>query len=403
MALDKKDVQEVADQLKGTFEDFKKSNDQEMAAIKAERSKLKDQVDKLNEKTGELDKLKAELEKELKAAKRPGVVAEKSTEEHKSAFNQFMRKGAEDGLAELQKKAIQVGVDSDGGYAVPENLDTDILQVLKDESPMRALCAQITIGAANYKKLANIGGAGSGWVGETDKRGETSGPSLAQLEAYMGEVYANPQATQQSLDDIFFNVESWIASEVAEAFAEKEGNAFLLGDGKNKPKGILAYDLSLDIDKNRKFGTFQKIHSGKAGEFSGDNLIDLIYAVTAKYRQNAQFMMTNLSQAKARKLKDTEGNYLWQPGLQLGQPSTLLGYGIAENNDMPEAAADANAIAFGDFKRGYLIVDRMGTRVLRDPFTNKPYVGFYTTKRTGGMATDTNAIKFLTLSESASL
>lgn len=401
MALDKKDVQEVANELKGTFEAFKKSNDAEMEGIKAEKIKLQDQVDKLNEKTGELDKLKAELEKELKAAKRPGAVAEKSTQEHKNAFNLFMRKGSEDGLAELQKKAIQVGVDSDGGYAVPENLDTDILQVLKDESPMRALCNQITIGAANYKKLANLGGAGSGWVGETDKRGETSGPTLAQLEAYMGEVYANPQATQQSLDDMFFDVESWIAAEVAEAFAEKEGNAFLLGDGKDKPKGILSYDMSLEADKTRKFGVFQKMNSGKAGEFSGDNLIDLIYAVTAKYRQNAQFMMTNLSQAKARKLKDTEGNYLWQPGLQLGQPSTLLGYGIAENNDMPEAAADANAIAFGDFKRGYLIVDRMGTRVLRDPFTNKPYVGFYTTKRTGGMATDTNAIKFLTLSASA--
>ena len=214
----------------------------------------------------------------------------------------------------------------------------------------------------------------------------------------MGELYSNPQATQQSLDDIHFNVEQWLSEEVAREFAEQEGNAFLLGNGTNKPKGILAYDLDAAADKDRVFGKLQKLVSGAAGSFTGDNLIDLIYSTKKGYRKNAQFMMNTLTLCKARKLKDSEGNYLWQPWLQAGQPSTLLSHAIAENEDMPDAEADANAILFGDFKRGYAVVDRFGTRVLRDPYSNKPNVGFYTTKRVGGMLLDSNAIKVLALS-----
>lgn len=398
MAIEKKDIEEVAADLKGTFEDFKKKNDKELDGIKAEKGKLSDQVDKINEKLGDLDKLKDELEKELKAAKRPGATQGKEAGEHKTAFYQFMRKGTEDGLSELERKAVQTTTNQDGGYAVPEELDQTLLELLKDESPMRAVCSQLTVGTPDYKKLVNLGGAGSGWVGETDPRPTTGTPTLAQIQAYMGEIYANPQATQASLDDVFFDVENWISTEVAQEFAEKEGQAFLLGDGDKKPKGILSYGLAATADKDREFGTLQKILSGAAGNFTGDNLIDLIYATKKGYRNGAVFMMTNLTQAKARKFKDNDGNYLWQPGLQLGQPSTLLGYGIEENEDMPEVAADSNAVLFGNFKRGYLIVDRMGTRVLRDPYTNKPYVSFYTTKRTGGMLLDSNAIKVLTLS-----
>ena len=214
----------------------------------------------------------------------------------------------------------------------------------------------------------------------------------------MGEIYSNPQATQTSLDDIFFNAEEWLNSEVAREFSEKEGNAFLLGNGTNKPKGLLAYPLLTTADDVRAFGSLQKIISGAAGAFTGDKLIDLIHSLKAGYRANGKFMMGNLTVAYVRKLKDSEGNYLWRPGLEAGQPSSLLGYGITENEDMPDIAADANAIAFGDFKRAYTIVDRIGTRVLRDPYTNKPYVGFYTTKRVGGMLVDSQAVKVLTLS-----
>ncbi|WP_198080481.1 phage major capsid protein [Acinetobacter calcoaceticus] len=397
MAIDEKDISEVITDLKGAFEDFKKSNDKELDAIKAEKVKQTETTEKLNQKLGDLDKLKADLEKEIKEAKRPGATTDKEVDQHKSAFYQFMRKGVDDGLSDLEQKAVQTTTNPDGGYAVPEELDRTLLELLKDESPMRAVCSQMTIGTPDYKKLVNLGGAGSGWVGETDTRPATGTPTLAQIQAYMGEIYANPQATQTSLDDVFFDVENWISTEVAQEFAEKEGQAFLLGDGDKKPKGILAYAMATTTDKTRAFGTLQQIKSGAAGNFTGDNLIDLIYSLKKGYRNGALFMMTNLTQSKVRKFKDSENNYIWQPGLQLGQPSTLLGYGIEENEDMPEAEADANAVLFGNFKRGYLITDRMGTRVLRDPYTNKPYVGFYTTKRTGGMLTDSNAIKVLTL------
>lgn len=248
-----------------------------------------------------------------------------------------------------------------------------------------------------YKKLVNLGGASSGWVGETDDRPETNSPKLAEIIATMGEIYAKPKSTQTALDDVFFNVENWLAEEVAREFSEQEGNAFLLGNGVKKPKGILAHNLATTDDKTRQFGTLQQFLSGQAGNFDADDILDLIYGLKKGYRRGAKFMMNGLTVAKVRKFKDSEGNYLWQPGLQEDEPSRLLGYGIAENEDMPDVAADANAVMFGNFKRGYAVVDRMGVRTLRDPYSAKPYIEFYTTKRVGGLLTDSNAIKVLTL------
>jgi len=398
MAVEKKDIEEVADALGKKFDEFKEKNDKRIDGLEAEKGKLSGQVDTLNEKLGELDNLKSALEKELADLKRPDGTGTKAASEHKTAFLQFVRKGIDTGLGELQAKALNIGTEADGGYAVPEELDRSIIELLKDASPMRQVCNQITVGSPDYKRLVGLGGAGSGWVGETDPRPATGTPTLGQISAFMGEIYSNPQATQTSLDDIFFNAEEWLNSEVAREFSEKEGNAFLLGNGTNKPKGLLAYPLLTTADDVRAFGSLQKIISGAAGAFTGDKLIDLIHSLKAGYRANGKFMMGNLTVAYVRKLKDSEGNYLWRPGLEAGQPSSLLGYGITENEDMPDIAADANAIAFGDFKRAYTIVDRIGTRVLRDPYTNKPYVGFYTTKRVGGMLVDSQAVKVLTLS-----
>ncbi|POA75358.1 phage major capsid protein [Pseudomonas sp. GW531-T4] len=398
MAVEEKDIKEVAEALGKKFDEFKATNDKRIDGLEAEKGKLSGQVDTLNEKLSELDELKSALEKELLALKRPDGTGTKAASEHKAAFMQFVRKGVDTGLSDLQAKALQIGVEADGGYAVPEELDRNIIELLRDESPMRQVCNQITIGTSNYSRLANLGGSGSGWVGETDDRPETGTPKLAPISAYMGELYANPQATQTSLDDIFFDAEAWLNGDVAVEFSEKEGNAFTLGNGTNKPKGYLAYAMAAVGDKTRPFGTLQKLNTGTAGVITGDNLIDLVQALKAGYRKGAIFMMNNLTVAYVRKLKNSDGDYLWRPGLELGQPSSLLSYGITENEDMPDVAADANAISFGDFKRGYTIVDRLGTRVLRDPYTNKPYVGFYTTKRVGGMLVDSRAIKVLTLS-----
>ncbi|EMQ2225527.1 phage major capsid protein [Citrobacter freundii] len=402
MSVDVKDVEQVAQELQAKFDAFKEKNDKRLEAVEQEKGKLAWEVETLNGKLSELDELKSALEEELKQVKRPaGGPQSKAASEHKTAFIGFMRKGKDDGLRELERKALQVGVDEDGGYAVPEELDRTILNLLKDEVVMRQEATTITVGGANYKKLVNLGGTASGWVGETDARPETDASKLGQIEPFMGEIYGNPQATQTMLDDAFFNVEDWINSELAIEFAEQEEIAFTSGNGTKKPKGFLAYASTLDPDKTRAFGTLQHILSGAAAGVTADAIIKLVYTLRKVHRNGAKFMMNNNSLFAIRILKDSEGNYLWRPGLELGQPSSLAGYGVAENEQMPDIAADAKAIAFGNFKRGYTIVDRIGTRILRDPYTKKPFVGFYTTKRTGGMLVDSQAIKLLQIGTGA--
>lgn len=402
MSVDVKDVEQVAQELQAKFDAFKEKNDKRLEAVEQEKGKLAGEVETLNGKLSELDELKSALEEELKQVKRPaGGPQSKAASEHKTAFIGFMRKGKDDGLRELERKALRVGVDEDGGYAVPEELDRTILNLLKDEVVMRQEATTITVGGANYKKLVNLGGTASGWVGETDARPETDASKLGQIEPLMGEIYGNPQATQTMLDDAFFNVEDWINSELAIEFAEQEEIAFTSGNGTKKPKGFLAYASTLDPDKTRAFGTLQHILSGAAAGVTADAIIKLVYTLRKVHRNGAKFMMNNNSLFAIRILKDSEGNYLWRPGLELGQPSSLAGYGVAENEQMPDIAADAKAIAFGNFKRGYTIVDRIGTRILRDPYTKKPFVGFYTTKRTGGMLVDSQAIKLLQIGTGA--
>ncbi|MEK8399340.1 phage major capsid protein [Escherichia coli] len=402
MSVDVKDVEQVAQELQAKFDAFKEKNDKRLEAVEQEKGKLAGEVETLNGKLSELDELKSALEEELKQVKRPaGGPQSKAASEHKTAFIGFVRKGKDDGLRELERKALQVGVDEDGGYAVPEELDRTILNLLKDEVVMRQEATTITVGGANYKKLVNLGGTASGWVGETDARPETDASKLGQIEPFMGEIYGNPQATQTMLDDAFFNVEDWINSELAIEFAEQEEIAFTSGNGTKKPKGFLAYASTIDPDKTRAFGTLQHILSGAAAGVTADAIIKLVYTLRKVHRNGAKFMMNNNSLFAIRILKDSEGNYLWRPGLELGQPSSLAGYGVAENEQMPDIAADAKAIAFGNFKRGYTIVDRIGTRILRDPYTKKPFVGFYTTKRTGGMLVDSQAIKLLQIGTGA--
>ncbi|ATM85557.1 MULTISPECIES: phage major capsid protein [Yersinia] len=396
MAVEIKDVEQVAQELNQKFSEFKEKNDKRIDAIEQEKGKLASDVDTLNGKLSELENLKTSLEDEIKALKRPGGGTNtKTATEHKSAFMQFVRKGKEDGLRELEQKALNTGTDADGGYAVPEELDRTLLDILKDEVIMRQESTVITVGTSDYKKLVNLHGAGSGWVGEQAARPATNTPQLAQIIPFMGEIYGNPQATQTMLDDGFFDVESWINSSLSLEFSEQEEIAFTNGTGVLKPKGFLAYTSTDEKDSVREFGKLQHLLSGAAAAVTADSIIQMIYTLRKVHRNGAKFMMNNNSLFKIRILKDERGDYLWRPGLELDQPSMLAGYGIAENEQMPDIVADAKAIAFGNFKRGYTIVDRIGTRILRDPYTNKPFVGFYTTKRTGGMLADSQAIKLL--------
>ena len=400
------ELKEVIDGLGRSFEEFKKTND-ELLKAKADGKAIADveaKLAKINDDIAKFSELKAALDAIEKKLNRPGAAgeADPAKAEHKAAFGKFLRKGIDDGLGELQQKAYNITTDADGGYAVPEELDRDILELMRDISPMREVCNVITVGSSDYKKLANNGGTTGGWVDEDDPRTATNSSQMAILTPFMGEVYAYPQATQQMLDDVFFNAEQFIEGECAATFAEMEGAAFTTGDGTKKPKGFLAYATATTADGARAFGALQHIVSGAAADWAASNpqdkLLDVVYALKKGYRTNARWMTSKAMLADVRKLKDVDGNYIWRPGLEAGQPDTLLGYGIAENEDMPAKAANALSIAFGDFKRGYTIVDRIGTRILRDPYTNKPFVGFYVTKRVGGFLADSNAIKLFKFS-----
>ncbi|MRR56123.1 MAG: phage major capsid protein [Deltaproteobacteria bacterium] len=326
-------------------------------------------------------------------------------EAHKGAFLAFARKGIDSGLRDLEIQAsMSTGSDPDGGYGVPTVIDSEIEKLLLDLSPMRQICKVIPVSTPDYKKLVNTGGLASGWVGETQARPETDTPQLAILTPFMGEIYANPAATQQSLDDMSFDVESFLQEGIADEFADQEGAAFITGDGILKPKGLLTYPTATTADATRPFGTLQYFKSGDASGFvtasatvsPADCLISLIYGVRKAYRKGSVFLMNSNTLSVISKFKDAvNGLPIWRQSLTEGQPSTLLGYPVEEDENMPDIGANAFPIAFGNFKRGFTIVDRMGTRVLRDAFTNKPYVHFYSTRRVGTFLNNSQAIKLL--------
>ncbi len=317
-----------------------------------------------------------------------GDVFEADAFEHKHAFlDGFITKGDDSLLKDLEAKGLSTAAGGDGGHAVPTVIDTEIEKQLRDLSPMRSICKVKTIETSNYKRLVNTGGTVSGWVGEADARTETATPSLTEVAITPGEIYANAAATQRALDDMQFDAEAWLTEEVAEEFAVQEGAAVIGGDGVNKPKGFLT-----------ETGV-GKIKTGVSGGFPAadpsDILVDLVHALGPRYRQGAKFVMNSATLADIRKMKDADGNFIWRPGLIEGQPDMLLGYPVVEAEDMPDVAADSLSIAFGNFERGYTIVERMGTRVLRDPYTDKPNVLFYATKRIGGAVVNADAIKLL--------
>lgn len=392
MALDQKDIDQVTEALGAKFGEMKETNDKELDQIKSE---VKGAAREAAEEVKGLQKLKDNIETLMAKQNRPGNNNNAVANEHKEGFMKFMKKGHDDGLAELQVKALNVGTDADGGYAVPESIDKEISGVLKDASVMRQAARVITVGNAEYKKLMNLHGTSSGWVGETTARPVTNSPKLAEIKPFMGEIYANPSATQTMLDDVFFNAESWLSDEVRDEFAEQEELAFTTGDAVNKPKGFLAYGSDTLADSARAFGTLQHKLSGSSGAITADDVKRFPFLLRAAYRKGASFMGNGNTLADLMLLKDGNGNYLWQAGLQAGMPSMICGHSYYENESMPDVAAGAKALSFGNFQRGYYIVDRMGTRLLRDPYTNKPFVSFYTTKRVGGMVVDSNAIKLL--------
>lgn len=398
--------------IQKTFETFKAENDKDMADIKKKLGDVvqTEKVDRINATIGDMVKALDEANKAIAALQlgAGGEGGKKKTsaeaKEHRKAFNQFFRKGIEAGLRELEvKAALRTDSEADGGFLVPEEDAATIDRILGTVSAMRSIAQVVTVGAATYKKLVGLGGTSSGWVGERQTRTETNTPTLAELEFPAMEIYANPAITQTMLDDGRIDVAQWLGDEVSIEFAEQEGAAFISGNGVLRPRGILSYDTVANA--SYAWGKLGFLVTGVAADINDgsnngiDGLINVLYAIKQGYRTDARWLMNRTLQGKVRKLKDGDSNYLWTPpqqgGVQGPQPAMLLGYPIVDDDNMPDVGANTFPVAFGNFRRGYLIVDRFGIRVLRDPYTNKPYVHFYTTKRVGGGVQNFEAIKLL--------
>ncbi|MBL0371070.1 phage major capsid protein [Rhizobium sp. KVB221] len=394
-------IADAFDGFMGAFEAFKDANDRRLSEIERKLTAdviTTEKVDRINKA---IDEQKKVIDQFVIRKARPALGRGEANSfeamEHKAAFEAYIRRGDEAGLREVESKAFSTGAAADGGYLVPNETDTEIGRRLSVVSPIRSLATVRQVSGHVLKKPFALAGLTTGWVAETGARTETTTPALAELSFETMELYAMPAATQGLLDDAAVDIESWIASEVDIAFAEQEGIAFVSGNGTSKPKGFLAYTNVANASWS--WGNIGYIATGSAGAFGSsapcDVLIDAAYALKAGHRQNATYVMNRTTQGAIRKFKDADGNYLWQPPGTPGQPASLMGFPVTEAEDMPDITANAYAIAVGDFRAGYLVVDRTGVRILRDPYSAKPYVLFYTTKRVGGGVQNFEAIKLI--------
>tara|TARA_B100000686_G_scaffold55286_1_gene59566 strand:+ start:197 stop:1426 length:1230 start_codon:yes stop_codon:yes gene_type:complete len=396
------EVKEEISNLNRTFAAFQDANDRRLKEIEQKGHPdplLEEQVGRLN---AALDKSQAEFKKaksrldqietvmdrtghgamdhkghqeagrfQLECKANNGVqINQESYSEYKSALRNYIRRNnAGAGVDEI--KALSAGSDPDGGYWVTPDISGRITTLMQETSPIRQVANVVTIGTDKLEGVAHIGDTGAGWVGETDARTETTSPVLEQYSIPVHELYAEPRATQRLLDDAMFNVDEWLAAKIAERLSRLENAAFVNGDGTGKPKGFLTY--AAGTPSAADFDVIEQLSTGAAGAFAasdpGDSLVNMVFALKARYRENAVFMMKRSSLAAVRKLKDGDGNYLWTPDFQMKQGGTLLGFDVIEAEDMPEIAADSLSIAFGDFNESYQIVDRQGVRILRDNLT----------------------------------
>lgn len=314
---------------------------------------------------------------------------------HKKAFDAYLRNGDDDGLRglELDGKSMSTAVNSDGGYLVDPQTSERVQSVLNSGASIRAIAAVVQVDATSYDVLVDHADVGAGWATESGGQAETDTPQIDRITVPLHELSALPKASQRLLDDSAFDIEGWLAGRIADKFARAEAAAFVSGDGIDKPTGFLSHP-AVDNDV-WSWGNLGYVPSGTNANPEADAIIELVYALGAAYRKNAVFVMNSKTTAKVRKLKDTDGRFLWSDGLAAGEPARLMGYPVLVAEDMPDPATDAMAIAFGDFSAGYTVAERPDLRILRDPFSAKPHVLFYATKRVGGDVSDFAAIKLM--------
>ena len=356
------------------------------------------------------ERLKAKMEKQEKrlnmlenhtaAQGRPALSASNDTgAPHKKALNAYLRTGDDDALrsVSLEGKALNTAVAAEGGYLVDPQTSDHVSSVLRGSASIRSIASVVQVEASAYDVLIDHTDIGSGWATETSEVSETGTPAIERISIPLHELSALPKASQRLLDDVAFDIETWVADRIADKFSRAEAEAFVDGDGVDKPKGFLTYPL-VD-DATWSWGNLGYVATGTDGDFDAtdpaDVVVDLIYSLDAQYRPNATFVMNSKTAGAVRKMKDKDGRFLWSDGLAAGEPARLMGYAVLIAEDMPDIASDATAIAFGDFSRGYTIAERPDLRILRDPFSAKPHVLFYATKRIGGDISDFKAIKVL--------
>ena len=314
---------------------------------------------------------------------------------HEKAFNTYLRSGDDDALRglEVEVKGLSTAVNSDGGYLVDPQTSDRVKSVLNATASIRAIASVVHVEATSYDVLVDHSDVGTGWATETSTVTEGATPQIDRITIPLHELSALPKASQRLLDDSAFDIEGWLAGRIADKFARAEAASFVNGDGIDKPKGFLAH-TAVD-DAIWAWGNLGYVPTGVDGDVTAESIIDVVYALGAEYRANAAFVMNSKTAGLVRKLKDNDGRFLWSDGLAAGQPATLMGYPVLVAEDMPDASTDGHAIAFGDFAAGYTVAERPDLRVLRDPFSAKPHVLFYATKRVGGDVSDFAAIKLL--------
>jgi HK97 family phage major capsid protein len=378
-------------ELMHAFETFKQTNDERLERLErrgAVDPLIEDKLERLNRA---LDGAKATLDRQAVDRARPQLEIGRPAEadEYKHAFAAYVKRGEEKGL--------NSGTNADGGFVVPAEVETSITRRMTAISPIRSIATVRQISTGTYRKPVTLTGPQVGWAGETASRPTTDSPTIDALAFPAAELYAMPAAATAFLDDAAVDIGEWLADEVNAAFAAQETTAFVSGDGTNKPRGFLDYTQSAEA--SWEWGEIGYVATGEAGAWpdadESDVLIDVVYTLKAGYRQNANWVMNRRTQSAIRKFKDVDGNYLWQPATAADGRATLLGFPLVEAEDMPDIGTSTTPIAFGDFRRGYLVVDRQGVNVLRDPYSAKPHVLFYTTKRVGGGVQDFDAIKLL--------
>lgn len=437
--MELKDIAQTLEDQGKAFEAFKKANDA-LVAAKAEGKAVGDltaQVETLSKELDKLSEMKAAIEEIQKKANRPQSDAEtkgaadfakevknfnvtlraefqakgkpfpgeldaEGYKQYKSGFFKMVTGVSVDDLSSEERKAMSAGSDPDGGYLLPNATQGSVLGKIYEQSIMRQIATVQSISTNDIEGILDNDEASAGWVSELGTRSDTSTPQVGKWKIEAHEMYAMPKASQKILDDAATDVEGWLAGKVADKFARVEGAAFWEGTGVGQPRGLASYATAATGDASRAWGTFEHVNTGANGAFHTtqfDPVVSLVGALKDQYLPNAQFVMRRSVRTAARLLKESTTNrYLWEPGMQVGAPERLMGYPCRVDEYMPALATGSLSLAFGDFRQAYLIVDRMGMRTLRDPYTAKPYVVFYTTKRTGGGAQNTEAVKFLRFS-----